>query len=288
MNMKNKIKYRTASIVLGILSLVSFGLGIGSFFVFCTLGEGRQEEAIYSVSAFGTLFFLFLFLILGILFVIFSILKKKSMKKYEKENGYTMIEEEKELMKSEDAPLSEEHQALYAYSDDKTTNFTSLFKGTYYSSPVSFYVLMSCMIASYFLILVPLKTSLSGTTDWVCVSLIIVLFTYLFFFVFFILPLCTIHNAKKIKKLSSVYVYEDKIVIVNKAEKEESTQATNVTTSIVIFYDKMKKGRKDKSSYYFTYLNEKGRPSCLILSYREIEGFPISFFDDKLNALNHR
>lgn len=281
--MKTKIKYRTTSIVIGILSLVSFALGIGSFFLFASLGEGKKEEAIYSLSALGTLLFLFLFLILGILFIIFTILKKKDMKKYEAENKTLVLNKEAES----EAPI-DDSSALYIYFDDKRMKLITLMKGRYLSSPLSFYILLICMIGSYFLLFIPFKTKLNGVTDWVCIGILIALFTYLFFFIYFIIPISAVNNAKKCKVSSTVYVFEDKIVIKNASEKSGSTNSVQVVENSVIPFDKMTKAKKDTNAFYFNYLDGKGKLACLIITYEGIENCPISFLDKMMNEINHR
>lgn len=279
MNTKNKIKYRTTSIVFGILSLVSFVLGIGLFFFFSTLGEDRKEEAIYSVSALGTLLFFFLFFVFAILFVIFSILKKINARKMEKENKLPVMEEEK---------IPEDQEALYTYTDDRCMKLWHYFKGIYYASPVAFYTLLFCMIASYFLLLVPIKTRQNGAMGWACAILVILLFTYLFFFVFLIQPLCSIHATKKAKVTSMSKVYEDKLVVVNQAGTSGSSTQTRVTVNIIVEFEKISKIRKDKSAFYFNFINEKGRPACLVVTYEGVEGFPMSFFDEKMKQIANR
>ncbi len=279
MNTKNKIRYRTPSIVFGILTLVSFALGIAFFFLFSSLGEERKEETIYSLSALGTLFFLLLFFIFAILFVIFSILKKTQIKKMEKEIKLPVIEEEKS---------AEEKQPLYTFSDDKCIRFFPYFKGIYFASPVSFYVLLFCMIGSYFLLLVPLKTSLNGAAGWACAILVILLFTYLFFFLFFVHPLCSIHATKKAKIISVSRVYEDRLVIMNQTVTGIVSSTTQVKVNMVIEFDKLIKVRKDRTAFYFNYINEKGQPTCLVLTYEGVEGFPMSFFDGKMKEIRKR
>lgn len=281
MNTQNKIKYRTTSIVLGILTLVSFALAIGSFVLFGTLGESRKEETIYTISAFGFLLFAFLFVILGILFVIFSILKMKNQKKISASNPLPIPEVQNTNTLDEGTPL-------YTYSDDRCVKPWPYIKGVYYSSPVSFYVFLLCMVLSYFLLFVPIKTSMNSALDWACVVLIITMFTYLFFFIYLILPLITIHNAKKNKIKSMNYVYEDKIVVVNTAGTSSASTQTQVTTNMVVVFDKVSKARKDKSAYYFNFLNDKGRAVCLVVSYEGVVGFPTQFYDQKMKEINNR
>lgn len=283
MNNNQISKYKKKTLITGILSLITFILTIVCFFKFSTLNDSQKDEAIYSLTALGTLLFAFLFFICIILFIIFSILKIikiKEQTKIQLDNLKTHKDNNEETIKDENV--------LYQYLDDKPTSFSSYLKGNYYSGIFIFYTLLILFPLSFCLILIPLKTGFNDILMWIACILIISVLGLGLLFIFLLNPLLIYLNSKKNTLKSNIYIYEDKIRYINEMNQNNVSNNATITLDISVNFSNIIKAKKDKNSYYFIYNNEKNNKVCLILFYKDVKGVPFEFLDKKSQEINNK
>lgn len=280
MSMKNKNKYRRESNVFGILTAVFFVVMVVFYCVFSKVDVEEKKElatviAIVVVCSFA------LFLCFSVLFIVFNILRSSYMKKVLKEtNQFEKLE-----MESEE--IVEKKEPLYHYSYSKKISLGSYMKGTYYSSVSLFYVFLSLALLSYFLLYLPLNTSKNTLEDWIPVIVVIVCFNFLFLLVFVFTPLNSYLTAKKNKISTEISLYDDRIRIQSSSDKKELSLNAKVTVDFKISYRRMIKARKDKSCFYFNYLNEKGKNACLLITHKGLEKDIVDFYQNKMIEINN-
>ena len=278
--MKNKNKYKRESIVFGILTAVFFAVMMVFYCVFSKVDVEEKKE-LATVIAFVVVGSFVLFLCFSVLFIVFNILRSSYMKKVMKETNQL----EKLEMESEE--IVQKKETLYHCSDSEILSLGSYMKGTYYSSVSLFYVFLSLALLSYFLLYLPLNTSKNTLGDWIPVIVVIVCFNLLFLLVFVLAPLNSYLTAKKNRISAEIFIYDDRIRIQNSSEHKELSPNAKVTVDFEISYRRMIKARKDKSYYYFNYLNEKGKNVCLVITYKGLEKNIADFYQNKMIEINN-
>ena len=278
--MKNKNKYKRESTVFGILTAVFFVVMVVFYCVFSKVDVEEKKE-LATVIAFVVVGSFVLFLCFSVLFIVFNILRSSYMKKMMKETNQL----EKLEMESEE--IVDKKEPLYHYSDSKIISLGSYMKGTYYSSVSLFYVFLSLALLSYLLLYLPLNTSKNTLGDWIPVIVVIICFNLLFLLVFVFVPLNSYLTAKKNRISAEISLYDDRIRIQNCSEHKELSPNAKVTVDFEISYRRMIKARKDKSYYYFNYLNEKGKNVCLIITYKGLEKNIADFYQNKMIEINN-
>ena len=277
--MKNKNKYKRESTVFGILTAVFFVVMMVFYCVFSKVDVEEKKE-LATVIAFVVVGSFVLFLCFSVLFIVFNILRSSYMKKVMKEtNQFEKLEMENEEIAQK--------KTLYHYSDSEILSLGSYMKGTYYSSVSLFYVFLSLALLSYFLLYLPLNTSKNTLRDWIPVIVVIICFNLLFLLVFVINPLNSYLTAKKNRISAEISIYDDMIRIQNSSEHKELSPNAKVTVDFEISYRRMIKARKDKSCYYFNYLNEKGKNVCLVITYKVLEKNIADFYQNKMIEINN-
>ena len=241
--------------------------------------DGKKELA--TVIAFVVVGSFVLFLCFSVLFIVFNILRSSYMKKMMKETNQL----EKLEMESEE--IVDKKEPLYHYSDSEIISLGSYMKGTYYSSVSLFYVFLSLALLSYLLLYLPLNTSKNTLGDWIPVIVVIICFNLLFLLVFVFVPLNSYLTAKKNRISAEISLYDDRIRIQNSSEHKELSPNAKVTVDFEISYRRMIKARKDKSYYYFNYLNEKGKNVCLVITYKGLEKNIADFYQNKMIEINN-
>ena len=278
--MKNKNKYKRESAVFGILTALFFVVMVVFYCVFSKTDVEEKKE-LATVIAFVVVGSFVLFLCFSVLFIVFNILRSSYMKKAMKEtNQFEKLE-----MESEE--IVDKKEPLYHYSDSEIISLGSYMKGTYYSSVSLFYVFLSLALFSYFLLYLPLNTSKNTLGDWIPVIVVIICFNLLFLLVFVFVPLNSYLTAKKNRISAEISLYDDRIRIQNSSEHNELSPNAKVTVDFEISYRRMIKARKDKSYYYFNYLNEKGKNVCLVITYKGLEKNIADFYQDRMNEINN-
>lgn len=278
--MKNKNKYKRESAVFGILTAVFFAVMVVFYCVFSKVDVEEKKE-LATVIAFVVVGSFVLFLCFSVLFIVFNILRSSYMKKVMREtNQFEKLEMESEEIVNKKEPL-------YHYSDSEIISLGSYMKGTYYSSVSLFYVFLSLALLSYFLLYLPLNTSKNTLGDWIPVIVVIVCFNLLFLLVFVFVPLNSYLTAKKNRISAEISLYDDRIRIQNSSEHKELSPNAKVTVDFEISYRRMIKARKDKSYYYFNYLNEKGKNVCLVITYKGLEKNIADFYQNKMIEINN-
>ena len=278
--MKNKNKYKRESAVFGILTAVFFAVMVVFYCVFSKVDVEEKKE-LATVIAFVVVGSFVLFLCFSVLFIVFNILRSSYMKKVMREtNQFEKLEMESEEIVNKKEPL-------YHYSDSEIISLGSYMKGTYYSSVSLFYVFLSLALLSYFLLYLPLNTSKNTLGDWIPVIVVIVCFNLLFLLVFVLAPLNSYLTAKKNRISAEISIYDDRIRIQNSSEHKELSPNAKVTVDFEISYRRMIKARKDKSYYYFNYLNEKGKNVCLVITYKGLEKNIADFYQNKMIEINN-
>ena len=278
--MKNKNKYKRESAVFGILTAVFFAVMVVFYCVFSKVDVEEKKE-LATVIAFVVVGSFVLFLCFSVLFIVFNILRSSYMKKMMKEtNQFEKLE-----MESEE--IVDKKEPLYHYSDSEIISLGSYMKGTYYSSVSLFYVFLSLALLSYLLLYLPLNTSKNTLGDWIPVIVVIICFNLLFLLVFVFVPLNSYLTAKKNRISAEISLYDDRIRIQNSSEHKELSPNAKVTVDFEISYRRMIKARKDKSYYYFNYLNEKGKNVCLVITYKGLEKNIADFYQNKMIEINN-
>ena len=278
--MKNKNKYKRESTVFGILTAAFFVVMVVFYCVFSKVDVEEKKE-LATVIAFVVVGSFALFLCFSVLFIVFNILRSSYMKKVMKETNQL----EKLEMESEE--IVDKKEPLYHYSDSEIISLGSYMKGTYYSSVSLFYVFLSLALLSYFLLYLPLNTSKNTLGDWIPVIVVIICFNLLFLLVFVFVPLNSYLTAKKNRISAEISLYDDRIRIQNSSEHKELSPNAKVTVDFEISYRRMIKARKDKSCYYFNYLNEKGKNVCLVITYKGLEKNIADFYQNKMIEINN-
>ena len=278
--MKNKNKYKRESTVFGILTAAFFVVMVVFYCVFSKVDVEEKKE-LATVIAFVVVGSFVLFLCFSVLFIVFNILRSSYMKKVMKEtNQFEKLE-----MESEE--IVDKKEPLYHYSDSEIISLGSYMKGTYYSSVSLFYVFLSLALLSYLLLYLPLNTSKNTLGDWIPVIVVIICFNLLFLLVFVFVPLNSYLTAKKNRISAEISLYDDRIRIQNSSEHKELSPNAKVTVDFEISYRRMIKARKDKSYYYFNYLNEKGKNVCLVITYKGLEKNIADFYQNKMIEINN-
>lgn len=278
--MKNKNKYKRESTVFGILTAAFFVVMVVFYCVFSKVDVEEKKE-LATIIAFVVVGSFALFLCFSVLFIVFNILRSSYMKKVMKEtNQFEKLE-----MESEE--ITDKKEPLYHYSDSEIISLGSYMKGTYYSSVSLFYVFLSLALLSYFLLYLPLNTSKNTLGDWIPVIVVIICFNLLFLLVFVFVPLNSYLTAKKNRISAEISLYDDRIRIQNSSEHKELSPNAKVTVDFEISYRRMIKARKDKSYYYFNYLNEKGKNVCLVITYKGLEKNIADFYQNKMIEINN-
>lgn len=278
--MKNKNKYKRESTVFGILTAAFFVVMVVFYCVFSKVDVEEKKE-LATVIAFVVVGSFALFLCFSVLFIVFNILRSSYMKKVMKETNQL----EKLEMESEE--IVDKKEPLYHYSDSEIISLGSYMKGTYYSSVSLFYVFLSLALLSYFLLYLPLNTSKNTLGDWIPVIVVIICFNLLFLLVFVFVPLNSYLTAKKNRISAEISLYDDRIRIQNSSEHKELSPNAKVTVDFEISYRRMIKARKDKSCFYFNYLNEKGKNVCLVITYKGLEKNIADFYQNKMIEINN-
>lgn len=280
MSMKNKNKYKRESTVFGILTAAFFVVMVVFYCVFSKVDVEEKKE-LATVIAFVVVCSFVLFLCFSVLFIVFNILRSSYMKKVLKEtNQFEKLE-----MESEE--IVEKKEPLYHYSDSEKIRLGSYMKGTYYSSVSLFYVFLSLALLSYFLLYLPLNTSKNTLGDWIPVIVVIICFNLLFLLVFVFTPLNSYLTAKKNRISAEISLYDDRIRIQNSSDHKELSSNAKVTVDFEISYRRMIKARKDKSCFYFNYLNEKGKNVCLVITHKGLEKDIVDFYQNKMIEINN-
>lgn len=278
--MKNKNKYKRESTVFGILTAAFFVVMVVFYCVFSKVDVEEKKE-LATIIAFVVVGSFALFLCFSVLFIVFNILRSSYMKKVMKEtNQFEKLE-----MESEE--ITDKKEPLYHYSDSEIISLGSYMKGTYYSSVSLFYVFLSLALLSYLLLYLPLNTSKNTLGDWIPVIVVIICFNLLFLLVFVFVPLNSYLTAKKNRISAEISLYDDRIRIQNSSEHKELSPNAKVTVDFEISYRRMIKARKDKSYYYFNYLNEKGKNVCLVITYKGLEKNIADFYQNKMIEINN-
>lgn len=278
--MKNKNKYKRESTVFGILTAAFFVVMVVFYCVFSKVDVEEKKE-LATIIAFVVVGSFALFLCFSVLFIVFNILRSSYMKKVMKEtNQFEKLE-----MESEE--ITDKKEPLYHYSDSEIISLGSYMKGTYYSSVSLFYVFLSLALLSYLLLYLPLNTSKNTLGDWIPVIVVIICFNLLFLLVFVFVPLNSYLTAKKNRISAEISLYDDRIRIQNSSEHKELSPNAKVTVDSEISYRRMIKARKDKSYYYFNYLNEKGKNVCLVITYKGLEKNIADFYQNKMIEINN-
>lgn len=192
-----------------------------------------------------------------------------------------------EKLEMESEEIVDKKEPLYHYSDSEIISLGSYMKGTYYSSVSLFYVFLSLALLSYLLLYLPLNTSKNTLGDWIPVIVVIICFNLLFLLVFVFVPLNSYLTAKKNRISAEISLYDDRIRIQNSSEHKELSPNAKVTVDFEISYRRMIKARKDKSYYYFNYLNEKGKNACLVITYKGLEKNIADFYRNKMIEINN-
>ena len=278
--MKNKNKYKRESTVFGILTAAFFVVMVVFYCVFSKVDVEEKKE-LATIIAFVVVGSFALFLCFSVLFIVFNILRSSYMKKVMKETNQL----EKLEMESEE--IVDKKEPLYHYSDSEIISLGSYMKGTYYSSVSLFYVFLSLALLSYLLLYLPLNTSKNTLGDWIPVIVVIICFNLLFLLVFVFVPLNSYLTAKKNRISAEISLYDDRIRIQNSSEHKELSPNAKVTVDFEISYRRMIKARKDKSYYYFNYLNEKGKNVCLVITYKGLEKNIADFYRNKMIEINN-
>lgn len=278
--MKNKNKYKRESTVFGILTAAFFVVMVVFYCVFSKVDVEEKKE-LATIIAFVVVGSFALFLCFSVLFIVFNILRSSYMKKVMKETNQL----EKLEMESEE--IVDKKESLYHYSDSEIISLGSYMKGTYYSSVSLFYVFLSLALLSYLLLYLPLNTSKNTLGDWIPVIVVIICFNLLFLLVFVFVPLNSYLTAKKNRISAEISLYDDRIRIQNSSEHKELSPNAKVTVDFEISYRRMIKARKDKSYYYFNYLNEKGKNVCLVITYKGLEKNIADFYRNKMIEINN-
>lgn len=278
--MKNKNKYKRELTVFGILTAAFFVVMVVFYCVFSKVDVEEKKE-LAAVIAFVVVGSFALFLCFSVLFIVFNILRSSYMKKVMKETNQL----EKLEMESEE--IVDKKEPLYYYSGSEIISLGSYMKGTYYSSVSLFYVFLSLALLSYLLLYLPLNTSKNTLGDWIPVIVVIICFNLLFLLVFVFVPLNSYLTAKKNRISAEISLYDDRIRIQNSSEHKELSPNAKVTVDFEISYRRMIKARKDKSYYYFNYLNEKGKNVCLVIKYKGLEKNIADFYQNKMIEINN-
>ncbi len=278
--MKNKNKYKRESTVFGILTAAFFVVMVVFYCVFSKVDVEEKKE-LATIIAFVVVGSFALFLCFSVLFIVFNILRSSYMKKVMKETNQL----EKLEMESEE--IVDKKEPLYYYSGSEIISLGSYMKGTYYSSVSLFYVFLSLALLSYLLLYLPLNTSKNTLGDWIPVIVVIICFNLLFLLVFVFVPLNSYLTAKKNRISAEISLYDDRIRIQNSSEHKELSPNAKVTVDFEISYRRMIKARKDKSYYYFNYLNEKGKNVCLVITYKGLEKNIADFYQNKMIEINN-
>ena len=241
----------------------------------------EEKKELATVIAFVVVGSFVLFLCFSVLFIVFNILRSSYMKKVMREtNQFEKLEMESEEIVNKKEPL-------YHYSDSEIISLGSYMKGTYYSSVSLFYVFLSLALFSYFLLYLPLNTSKNTLGGWIPAIVVIVCFNLLFLLIFVFNPLNSYLTAKKNRISAEIFIYDDRIRIQNSSEHKELSPNAKVTVDFEISYRRMIKARKDKSYYYFNYLNEKGKNVCLVITYKGLEKNIADFYQNKMIEINN-
>ena len=278
--MKNKNKYKRESTVFGILTAAFFVVMVVFYCVFSKVDVEEKKE-LATIIAFVVVGSFALFLCFSVLFIVFNILRSSYMRKMMKEtNQFEKLE-----MESEE--IVDKKEPLYHYSGSEIISLCSYMKGTYYSSVSLFYVFLSLALLSYFLLYLPLNTSKNTFGDWIPVIVVIICFNLLFLLVFVFVPLNSYLTAKKNRISAEISLYDDRIRIQNSSEHKELSPNAKVTVDFEISYRRMIKARKDKSYYYFNYLNEKGKNVCLVITHKGLEKDIVDFYQNKMIEINN-
>ena len=278
--MKNKNKYKRESTVFGILTAAFFVVMVVFYCVFSKVDVEEKKE-LATIIAFVVVGSFALFLCFSVLFIVFNILRSSYIKKVMKETNQL----EKLEMESEE--IVDKKEPLYYYSGSEIISLGSYMKGTYYSSVSLFYVFLSLALLSYLLLYLPLNTSKNTLGDWIPVIVVIICFNLLFLLVFVFVPLNSYLTAKKNRISAEISLYDDRIRIQNSSEHKELSPNAKVTVDFEISYRRMIKARKDKSYYYFNYLNEKGKNVCLVITYKGLEKNIADFYQNKMIEINN-
>ena len=278
--MKNKNTSKRESTVFGILTAAFFVVMVVFYCVFSKVDVEEKKE-LATIIAFVVVGSFALFLCFSVLFIVFNILRSSYMKKVMKETNQL----EKLEMESEE--IVDKKEPLYYYSGSEIISLGSYMKGTYYSSVSLFYVFLSLALLSYLLLYLPLNTSKNTLGDWIPVIVVIICFNLLFLLVFVFVPLNSYLTAKKNRISAEISLYDDRIRIQNSSEHKELSPNAKVTVDFEISYRRMIKARKDKSYYYFNYLNEKGKNVCLVITYKGLEKNIADFYQNKMIEINN-
>lgn len=281
MNTLNKSKYKTLSTVFGCLTLVWFLSIVVCYIISKIIGE-NEESVLNGIVSIIVVMSAFLFLIFAILFMVFRGLRKNELKK--------KIEETSQLEKLEleNDKIVEHKEPLYTHSSSDKIGIWPYMKGIYYSNIPLFYVLIVVMLFSYAMIYPTVSSSTKDGFDLTMVICLIVTTTLLFQLVYLYAPLVSYFTAKKQNTTTVVEFYDDRISV--KSSSDNKTLSTNgkVMLDYDVTYRRMIKARKDKSCFYFNYLNDKRKNLSFLISYLDLDPEIISFLDKKAAEVNHK